>query len=148
MLNKIILKTSGKNSQEYQYAFINSKEFNDIDEWHKVEVNTELRMFDSYGSDSSKFIFVDSNGVKIDANADLLEKINKLFRFKSPLNKDKNLSLFTEPTTKSKKLSLIRNKDYFKLTKPLEQQMFQGWFDGVKQDWNQQFGITDIIIPN
>jgi len=146
MLNKIILKTSGKNSQEYQYAFINSKDFNGVDEWHKVEINTELRMFDSDGSDSSKFIFVDNNGIKLDTNADLLEKINKLFRFKSPLNKDKNLSLFTEPNTKSKKLFLIRNKDYFKLTQPLQQQMFQGWFDGVKQDWNKQFGITDIII--
>lgn len=149
-MNKKVLKTIGKDSYEVHIAYVNTLPINGIDEWFKVKVLTELRMFDSYGSDSSKLYFIDY--ITDEKKLETLKEINRILLQGKPkdYHSDYNavakdyskLILRVEPNLKSKKLHFVINKQYFKWVKPQTDMMFANYMSGVKQDW----GVNTIKI--
>ena len=134
-MNKNVLKTIGKDTYEVEFGYINTIKINGIDEWFKVKVITEPRMFDSYGSDSSKLYFVDIQGKPKDYHGHLKETIAKDYE---------KLELKLESNFNSKRIHFVTNKMYFKWFASQEEQMFQNYMNGVKQDW----GVSQIQIDN
>lgn len=150
-MNKNILKTAGKDAYEVEYGYVNSIKINGIDEWFKVKIITEPRMFDSYCSDSSKLYFVEN--ITEQAKLNTLEEINRIFlqgkpkhyhmHLKDAIAKDyEKLELRLEPNFKSKRLYSVKNKMYFKWFEPQADKLFQNYINNVKQDW----GVTGIEL--